>query len=85
MQLRVELPDAAGRRDIFRIHTRQMRETGGLSQAAEEMIEDLSEHGLAAKTEKFTGAEIAGKVKKNDSPRGEKLTSFETLVQRQLN
>ena len=80
MQLRVELPDAAGRRDIFRIHTRQMRETGGLSQAAEEMIEDLSEHGLAAKTEKFTGAEIAGKVK-NDSPRVEKLTSFETLVQ----
>ena len=46
-----------------------MRETGGLSQAAEEMIEDLSEYGLAAKTEKFTGAEIAGKVEK-DSLRG---------------
>ena len=63
VQLRVELPDAAGRRDIFRIHTRQMKEAGGLSKAAENMTEDLGEKGLAALSDKFTGAEIAGLVR----------------------
>ena len=63
VQLRVELPDAGGRRDIFRIHTRQMREAGGLSKPAEDMIENLSDSGLAAQSEKFTGAEIAGLVR----------------------
>jgi len=63
VQLRVELPDAEGRRDIFRIHTRQMKEAGGLSKAAEEMIEDLSEKGISAQSDKFTGAEIAGLVR----------------------
>jgi len=63
VQLKVELPDAEGRRDIFRIHTRQMREAGGLSTEAEAMIEDLSDNGLAAQSEKFTGAEIAGLVR----------------------
>lgn len=80
MQLRVELPDAAGRRDIFRIHTRRMRETGGLSQAAEEMIEDLSEHGLAAKTEKFTGAEIAGKFNKGLVRQDNHLQNFSPVI-----
>jgi SpoVK/Ycf46/Vps4 family AAA+-type ATPase len=63
VQLRVELPDAGGRRDIFRIHTRQMREAGGLSRAAEDMIEDLSDEGLANHSDKYTGAEIAGLVR----------------------
>ena len=63
VQLRVELPDAEGRRDIFRIHTRQMKEAGALSKDAEDLIEDLSEKGLAAQSEKFTGAEIAGLVR----------------------
>ena len=63
VQLKVELPDASGRRDIFRIHTRQMKEAGGLSSEAEIMLEDLSGTGLAAKSEKFTGAEIAGLVR----------------------
>ena len=63
VQLKVELPDASGRRDIFRIHTRQMRDAGGLSEEATVMIEDLSRKGMAAKSEKFTGAEIAGLVR----------------------
>jgi len=63
VQLKVELPDASGRRDIFRIHTRQMKEAGGLSKEAETMIEDLSSKGLAGKSDKFTGAEIAGLVR----------------------
>ncbi len=63
VQLRVELPDAKGRRDIFRIHTRQMKEAGGLSKAAEDFIEDLSDNGIASQSDKFTGAEIAGLVR----------------------
>ena len=63
VQLKVELPDAPGRRDIFRIHTRRMKEAGGLSNEAAIMIEDLSGKGLAAKSDKFTGAEIAGLVR----------------------
>jgi vesicle-fusing ATPase len=63
VKLRVELPDLKGRRDILRIHTRQMKEAGGLSRDAEHLIEDLSDVGLAAKSDKFTGAEIAGLVR----------------------
>ncbi|CAJ1945629.1 unnamed protein product [Cylindrotheca closterium] len=63
VQLRVELPDAAGRRDILRIHTRRMREAGGLSEEAIDMLEDLGEDGLPAKAEYFTGAELAGLVR----------------------
>lgn len=63
VQLRVELPDLQGRRDIFRIHTRQMRENGALSEKAQNWMEDLSETGLPAKSDKFTGAEIAGLVR----------------------
>ena len=63
VQLRVELPGLSGRRDILRIHTRQMREAGGMSSAAVEWMEDLSERGLAATTEHFSGAELAGLVR----------------------
>jgi len=63
VQLRVELPDLPGRRDILRIHTRQMRDAGGISNAAIDMLEDLGKDGIAARTEYFTGAELAGLVR----------------------
>jgi vesicle-fusing ATPase len=63
VQLKVELPDRAGRRDILRIHTRQMKEQNALSQDAIDIIEDLSDEGMGALTDKFTGAELAGLVR----------------------
>ncbi len=63
VQLRVELPDLAGRRDILRIHTRRMYEAGGLSPDAKRLLEDLGEKGFPARTEYFTGAELAGLVR----------------------
>ncbi|KAL3917888.1 MAG: hypothetical protein SGILL_004500 [Bacillariaceae sp.] len=64
VQLRVDLPDKDGRRDILRIHTAQMKEEGGLSWEAQEALEDLdSDNGIPARTEYFTGAEIAGLVR----------------------
>lgn len=63
VQLRVELPDLHGRRDIFRIHTRQMKESNGITSEAESFIEDLGESGLPARSEYFSGAEIAGLVR----------------------
>lgn len=63
VQLRVELPDVNGRRDILRIHTRKMREAGGLSDSAFEMLEDLGKDGIPSKTEHFSGAELAGLVR----------------------
>ena len=63
VQLRVELPDRVGRRDILRIHTRQMKEQNALSQDAIDNIEDLSDEGMGARTDKFTGAELAGLVR----------------------
>lgn len=64
VQLRVELPDLSGRRDILRIHTRQMREAGGISSAGIEWMEELGETtGLPAKTKHFSGAELAGLVR----------------------
>jgi vesicle-fusing ATPase len=63
VQLRVELPDLLGRRAILRIHTRRMKEAGGLSEAATEILENVGEDGIAARTEHFTGAELAGLVR----------------------
>jgi len=63
VQLRVELPDLLGRRDILRIHTRQMRESDGLSKEAMLLIEDTGDDGMAARTEHFSGAELAGLVR----------------------
>ena len=63
VQLRVELPDRAGRRDILRIHTRQMKEAGALSKEAIALLEDMSDKGIPASTEHFSGAELAGLVR----------------------
>eukprot|EP00977_Amphora_coffeiformis_P001366 scaffold286_cov169-Amphora_coffeaeformis.AAC.10 len=63
VQLRVELPNRLGRRDILRIHTRQMKETGALGKDAIDFIEDTTENGLAAQMEHYSGAEIAGTVR----------------------
>jgi SpoVK/Ycf46/Vps4 family AAA+-type ATPase len=63
VQLRVELPDRAGRRDIFRIHTRQMKEAGAVSSEAIEFLEDMGDSGVLARSEHFSGAEIAGLVR----------------------
>jgi hypothetical protein len=60
VHLRIELPDLLGRRDILRIHTRRMRDAGALSAEAVAMVEDVTEQGLAARSEYFSGAEIAG-------------------------
>lgn len=63
VQLRVELPDRIGRRDILRIHTRKMKEEGALAPAALALLEDLDENGMPAQCEHFTGAELAGLVR----------------------
>ena len=64
VQLRVALPDIKGRRDIIRIHTRHMKKEGGLNAKAQEALEDIdTEDGIPAKTEYFTGAELAGLVR----------------------
>lgn len=63
VQLRVELPDLLGRRDILRIHTRKMCEAGGISQEARAILENIGEDGIPAQTEYFTGAELAGLVR----------------------
>ena len=63
VQLKVELPDRAGRRDILRIHTRQMKEAGALSAEAIDLLEGMSDSGIPARTEHFSGAEIAGLVR----------------------
>ena len=52
-----------GRRAILRIHSRQMKEAGGLDPEAQEWIEDLGDEGLAAKTDYYSGAELAGLVR----------------------
>lgn len=63
VQLRVELPDLEGRRDILSIHTRKMREVGGIDDSAVRFLEDLSDNGVPARTENFSGAELAGLVR----------------------
>eukprot|EP00980_Cylindrotheca_fusiformis_P027987 scaffold22575_cov141-Cylindrotheca_fusiformis.AAC.18 len=63
VQLRVELPDLEGRRDILRIHTRRMKEAGGLSPESITVLEDLGKDGFPSRTEYFTGAELAGLVR----------------------
>ena len=62
VQLRIELPDRRGRRDILAIHTRSMREQNALGQDAIELLDDV-DHGMGARTEHFSGAELAGLVR----------------------
>jgi vesicle-fusing ATPase len=64
VQLRVDLPDKFGRRDILRIHTARMKEEGGISWEAQDALEDVdSDNGIPARTDYFTGAELAGLVR----------------------
>ena len=63
VQLRVELPDRRGRIDILKIHTRKMREDNALSQDAKILLDDMSDDGIGARTEHFSGAELAGLVR----------------------
>lgn len=64
VQLRVELPDIKGRRDILRIHTQHMKKQGGVDSEALAALEDVdTENGIPSKTEYFTGAELAGLVR----------------------
>mmetsp|Transcript_29296 Transcript_29296/g.69742 ORF Transcript_29296/g.69742 Transcript_29296/m.69742 type:complete len:905 (+) Transcript_29296:90-2804(+) len=63
VQLRIELPDRLGRRDILRIHTRKMREDCALGEDAIEFIESTGDEGLGSLTDKFSGAELAGLVR----------------------
>ena len=67
VQLRVELPDRSGRRDIMRIHTRKMKEDDALSEDAIIMLEDLGDDGMPARTEYFSGAELAGLIRSSAS------------------
>ena len=75
VKLEVSLPDEAGRREILRIHTRAMRANGALAEDAECYIDvdgaacsleagaAASVSSLAAATEHFSGAELAGLVR----------------------
>lgn len=56
VQIEIGLPDEEGRREIFEIHTRSMRESDMLSL-------DVNLFDLAANTTRFSGAEIAGVVR----------------------
>ena len=59
VHLEVALPDAAGRRDILSIHTRAMRANGALAADGAAYCDDV-DGGLPARTEHFSGAELAG-------------------------
>lgn len=56
-------PDREGRRDILRIHTRQMRKNGALSREAAAFVDAVNDDSLAARAEDFSGAELAGLVR----------------------
>ncbi len=56
VQIEVTLPDQEGRKEIFEIHTREMKKNGLLGSSV-----NLWE--LAANTSRFSGAEIAGVVR----------------------
>eukprot|EP00741_Cyanophora_paradoxa_P012054 tig00020592_g11649.t1 len=56
IQIEIALPDKDGRRQIFNIHTRHMRENGKLAR-------DVDLDSLAVQTKNYTGAEIESVVK----------------------
>lgn len=56
VQIEIGLPNEEGRLEIFRIHTKKMREKNVLDQS-------VSLEELAALTRNYTGAEIAGLIK----------------------
>merc|ERR1719316_1054806 len=53
VQLSVELPDERGRTQILNIHTKRMRDAGGLAESAQLMLDSGA---LAQRTEYFSGA-----------------------------
>lgn len=57
VHIEVGLPDEKGREQIFRIHTKKMRENGLWAAGADDI------GNLAARTKNYTGAEIKGLVK----------------------
>ena len=56
VQVKIDLPTEEGRREIFNIHTREMRRSGLVDGGV-----DLAKLATMART--FTGAEIEGVVK----------------------
>ena len=60
VQIEVTLPDEEGRREIFEIHTREMKKNGLLGA-------DVNVFELATNTSRFSGAEIAGVVRSASS------------------
>jgi vesicle-fusing ATPase len=56
VQVEISLPDEAGRVQIFRIHTKHLKEN-------EALADDVNIEELAAKTKNYSGAEIAGVVR----------------------
>jgi len=56
VHIEIGLPDEEGREQIFRIHTKNLREHGHLD-------ESVSISGLAKRTKNYTGAEIEGVVR----------------------
>lgn len=92
VQLRVELPDLEGRRDILQIHTRKMRQQGAMSAPAIAAIEDIesSETSIPLRTEHFSGAELAGLIRSAasfalartiDNPADEGIVELDDLEQ----
>jgi len=63
VKVRIERPNRDGRRQILRIHTRAALENKAIAPDAIDYINDTSDHGLAANTEDFSGAELAGLVR----------------------
>eukprot|EP00486_Rosalina_sp_Unknown_P003520 CAMPEP_0201571882 /NCGR_PEP_ID=MMETSP0190_2-20130828/14851_1 /ASSEMBLY_ACC=CAM_ASM_000263 /TAXON_ID=37353 /ORGANISM="Rosalina sp." /LENGTH=376 /DNA_ID=CAMNT_0047997019 /DNA_START=740 /DNA_END=1867 /DNA_ORIENTATION=+ len=56
VHIEIGLPDEEGRKQIFRIHTKSLRDNGFLD-------ENVSISELAKRTKNYTGAEIAGVVR----------------------
>ena len=71
VQIEVTLPDEEGRREIFEIHTREMRKNGLLGG-------DMDSRELASNTSRLSGAEIAGVVRAASSYALERYQKLET-------
>lgn len=70
VHVEIGLPDEPGRVEVFRIHTRQMRENGTLAS-------DIDYNELARNSKNFSGAEIAGVVRSATSYALERHVDFE--------
>lgn len=72
LHVQIGLPDEAGRVQIFRIHTKAMRE-------GHKMANDVDLNDLAARTKNFSGAQIEGVVKIASSNAFNRAIDFEHL------